>query len=138
MIRSAPLALMVCLVIGSFASAEEPKKPQWQRMLNSEDAKKAKNLQSQILRLESLGNQPEAAKVAEELLVFREQKQGTDHYEVTDARLRLSDLQKELTAEEVAQLRRAGQFHKIASNLDDKSKHAEAHPLYQKALVLQR
>src|SRR5271165_5188905 len=61
-------------------------KPPWQRLLQGEDAKKAKELKERITKLSEAGRFQDALKAAEELAELRSTIQGADHYEAVSAR----------------------------------------------------
>src|SRR5438445_657698 len=99
------------VIVGMSSAADEPKpdagKPQYQRMLSGDEAKKAAGLEQRMTFLENLGKRPEALKAAEELLALRTRLQGENHWQVRDARLRADDLRRPLTAEQQGKLAEA-------------------------------
>src|SRR5436305_11393078 len=64
---------------------ELAKKPQYERMLKGEDAKKAVELQAKIIKAEEAEARKQALTFADELLFLRSRAQGEDHWEVRDA-----------------------------------------------------
>src|SRR5690349_8254956 len=82
-------ALVVC--------AQDPKKddlskfPQVQRPLLGDDAKKAVELQKQIVDAEKASKRAEALKRAEELLVLRTRVQGAEHWETRDVKFLVAE-----------------------------------------------
>lgn len=91
------LVLLGC-ALASFVVADDPKqaelakKPQWQRLLTGEDAKRAADLNKRIVELGEKDIYPEAIEKAEELLALRTKAQGDDHFEVATVRHGLSEL----------------------------------------------
>jgi hypothetical protein len=68
-------ALLVVLtgVLGAKEPADKEKvvKPQWQRLLQGEDAKKAEDYEKKLTELEDAGQYAEALKVTEDLVELR-------------------------------------------------------------------
>jgi serine/threonine protein kinase/tetratricopeptide (TPR) repeat protein len=69
-------------------SGPDAAKPPWQRVLKGEVAKRATELDQQIVDLEKHGSFAEAIVPAHELLTIRSRVQGDDHWETVNARFR--------------------------------------------------
>ncbi|MFO0879969.1 MAG: hypothetical protein U0840_21700 [Gemmataceae bacterium] len=69
------------------SQAELASKPLYERVLNKADASKAAELVQHWDKCMDTEDWAEARMVAQALIDFRTQKQGADHWEVTDARL---------------------------------------------------
>jgi tetratricopeptide (TPR) repeat protein len=120
--------LMVC--------AEEPKakkgpRPQYERMLQGDDAKKAAELQNKIAGLEAAGKRDEMLKAAEGLLDLRRTIQGDDHWETIDAGVAVTGLRQPRTPEQVKALAEAGRLNAQVISLYQQGKTTEAVPLAQ-------
>src|SRR5262245_35461646 len=78
-----PLALGLCALATGQSSerGQQPRepKPQWQRLLTGDDAKKATDLKKRIKELDDADKRDEALKLAKELLALRIEWQGEDH-----------------------------------------------------------
>ena len=72
------VSVAVLLLLGLAVLADEPKKPQWRRVLEGDDAKTAAKLRQQIEELAGKDNYAGAIKTAEEFLELRTQRQGEE------------------------------------------------------------
>jgi CHAT domain-containing protein len=137
------LRMLIVVLLGlsliALAFADEPK-PQWQRMLTGDHAKKADELEKQIAKLEVAENYAEAISLQEELLALRTKVQGADHWETVDATSYLVALKKvaALPEEKRAEWRKGVQAEGDAIQLEQKGQFARALPLKQKLLDMCR
>jgi hypothetical protein len=81
---------LTVLLLPPFLRADEPEKkadtkPPYLRLLQGDDARKAAELEKRIAELEAAGRYNEAIRAAEELLAFRQEAQGKDHWQALDA-----------------------------------------------------
>jgi hypothetical protein len=134
MLRMLIVALLGVAII-AVAFADEPK-PQWQRLLTGDDAKKAAELQKRIAELEAADKYSEAISLQEELIALRTKVQGVDHWETVNAKWRLTVLKKVATlpAEQRAGWREAEQRALEAHRLVQNAQYAKALPLAQEWL----
>src|SRR5262249_16275231 len=111
-------------------------KPQWQRLLTGDDAKKATDLQKQMRERENADAYPEAIQAAEQLFGLRTKVQGADHWETVDQKWKVATLKKvaNLTEERRAGWRKASQGAAEASRLEQQAQYAKALPLHQERL----
>src|SRR5208282_3151778 len=91
------LVVLLGLSVALAARADEPK-PQWQRLLTGDDARKAAELKKQLAALQAARRWPEAIRLREEYVALRTKVQGADHWQTIDARWEL------LTARKLAAL----------------------------------
>ncbi len=68
------------------AAAPPVSKPQWQRMLQGDDARQAADMDKQLARLQAASKFEEALKVAQALAELRRKVQGEDHWQAVNAR----------------------------------------------------
>jgi CHAT domain-containing protein/tetratricopeptide (TPR) repeat protein len=125
--------LAMSLIPATFA--DEPK-PQWQRMLTGEDAKKAQALQKRFEEFADADNFPEAIQTAESLLELRTKLQGADHWETVNQKWAVAALRKvaALSKEKRAGWRKAAEGDSQAGRLEEKAQHAKATSLRQERL----
>lgn len=90
---------------------ELAKLPMYERLLEGDDAQKAEELKQSCEDSAKAENWSEAQKFAQELHDLRIAKQGSDHYEVTDAKQMLHrlDVLSKLTLDERTELAAANQ-----------------------------
>ncbi|HET6884276.1 MAG TPA: tetratricopeptide repeat protein [Pirellulales bacterium] len=133
-----PIAYVIWLVIfgRALVLADEPTpalsdKPQWQRMLQGEDAKRAAELQKRISAAEQSDHYDEAITLHEELLALRRAAQGADHWEVMDQTWNLDATRTvaALPAERRAAWRKAVHGLSEVRKLYAKGQYAKAQPL---------
>lgn len=137
---------LVLLICNSIIAQEPPaKRPMHERVLAGENLKRADALESRLstaLQLAGLlggSTSPEAVKVAQELLDFRQEKQGADHWQVRDARQRLAELKRPpLSAEQKKRLDQAQSLTVKYRELFDKGQYTQAVPLAEAALAGKR
>ncbi len=131
---------LMSLVIASMAivAADEPKtateeKPQWQRLLEGDDAKKAAGLQKKIVAAEQAGQYDDAKSLRKELLALRTTAQGADHWETLNEKWELDAACKFAAAsvERRVGLQKALQGVIDAQQLEAKGLYAQAEPLWQ-------
>jgi CHAT domain-containing protein len=116
--------------------ADEPK-PQWQRMLTGEDAKKAAELEKRTQDFLVLGNHLEAIRLQEELLALRTKVQGADHWETVDQKWNLMFLKilVALPREKRTTLNKAFEGMVVAADrLEKQAQFASAMPFLQEGL----
>jgi tetratricopeptide (TPR) repeat protein len=134
--RRINVVLLALVLTGtSLAVAEEPP---YKRLLQADDAKKAAALQEQVSKLVAAAKFGEAVKPAEELLALRQRAQGDGHWETVDAARLVKTLHQaaDLAAGQRAALVEAQALTAKARAFDGQSKHAEAEPLFRKALTI--
>lgn len=125
------LLALLWLLCASCAVAEEPdirtNRPQYERMLTGETARQANVLERRIRDLAARNQYPEAIKFAEEVLELRTGAQGSDHWQVHDARYQLSELRRSpLSSRQFQQLEEGRQLNARATALHRQSKDQEA------------
>src|SRR5262245_44671976 len=111
----------------------DAKRPQYERMLQDEDAKRAAELSEKIAKAEAADQYDEAIRYLEELLELRTKVQGADHWEAVDERWGLQIRRK------VAQLapeRRAGWREAVAGEYEAHRLFSQGHP--ERAELLER
>jgi len=84
------VALLALFLVG-VARGDDPKpksapKPQWQRLLRGDDARKAADLGKRIAELEAADKYTEAIRLREELLALRTRVQGADHWQTVEGK----------------------------------------------------
>jgi tetratricopeptide (TPR) repeat protein len=131
-----PVALVMLL------SAEEPvpQKPPWQRLLQGDDARKARTLDERLQELQEAGKFEEALAVAEELAALRVRVQGADHWQAVDARYTTEALRKAIRAGKDDRADYAASFasERRADALVRTARYREAQPLFDKVLAIRR
>jgi tetratricopeptide (TPR) repeat protein len=133
------LRMLIVAVLGlsllEVAFADEPK-PQWQRMLTGDDAKKADELQKRIAELEAADKYAAAIQPREELLALRKKLQGDDHWETLIEKWTLVALKKvaALPEEKRSVWRKTLHGANEAGLLEQKAQHFKALPLRQECL----
>jgi CHAT domain-containing protein len=138
MVRHICLACSFGLILCAGAQPDDPQsktepKPQWQRMLTGEDARKAAELQKRIADLEAADKYAEAIQLREELIALRTKVQGVDHWETVNERWALTALKKVavLPKENRADWRKAVEEDEEGRRLEQKAHYANALPLRQ-------
>jgi tetratricopeptide (TPR) repeat protein len=123
------------LVLAAVAQGDDPK-PQWQRLLTGDDARKAVDLEKRIVELEAGDNYAEARRLREELLALRTRGQGADHWQVVSAKWALAATTKvaALPAEKRAGWRQADIGQATAGRLEQQAQYGKALPLWQERL----
>jgi len=137
MLLVALLGLSLTVVV----RADDPKpktdpKPQWQRLLTGDDARKAADLEKRAEELEKADRYAEAIMTAEELLALRTKVQGADHWETVDQKWELAALKQVAALSEEKRLGwwKADQGAAKAEGLEQKAQYARALPLRQNRL----
>ncbi len=112
------------------------KKPQWQRMLEGDDATAAAELQKKVNDSEQKDAYDSAIESAKALLAIRQRIQGQDHYETANAKVQLQVLSKisALSSAEREQWRQAVQSASQAKELESNLKYLEAIPIWEAAV----
>ncbi len=129
--------LTLALIADDPKQAELAKKPQYERLLKGEDAKKEEELNKKIDAAEATGSQDEAIKLQEEVIALRTRVQGADHWEVINQQVSLKTL-RSLDADGRRQQQIAVQANREGVQLNAKGRYAEAQTLLQKALEIRR
>jgi tetratricopeptide (TPR) repeat protein len=127
--------LLLVLVGANLAGAEEPP---YKRLLQGDDAKKAKALSKRIEELWATGKFGEAVAAAEEELALRRRVQGEAHWEAADAVRRADTLRQaaRLPPTQQKTLAEVPRTEAKARELDAQGKYAQAEPLYRKVLAV--
>ncbi len=138
MARHVVYLMSLAIVFTVPAAADEPKtpeeeKPQWQRMLHGDDARKAADLQERIIAAEQADRYGEAIRLHEELLALRTKVQGADHWETVNrnAELHRARSVAALSTEGRANWRKSLEDHDEAKQLEAKNQYAKAQPLWE-------
>jgi tetratricopeptide (TPR) repeat protein len=137
MLLVALLGLSLAAVVR--ADDSKPKadaKPQWQRLLTGDDARKAADLDKRIYPLMSADRYADAIATAEELVALRTKLQGADHWQTVNRKWWLAMLKKVAALPED---KRRGWWKALegaaeASDLEQKAQYARALPLRQERL----
>jgi tetratricopeptide (TPR) repeat protein len=136
MSRHYVLLASLSLAFAPFAAAEEATpapqdKPQWQRMLQGDDAKQAAELLQRSVEAERADRFQEAIEHAEALVALRARAQGDDHWETTGAKRLVVYTRKlaGLSADERADWRRALKQAQEADQLQTQRQYARSHAL---------
>ncbi|HEX5273609.1 MAG TPA: tetratricopeptide repeat protein, partial [Gemmataceae bacterium] len=113
----------------------EPK-PQWQRLLTGDDARKVAALEKRVEDRERADRYAEAVPIAEELLALRTRLQGADHWQTADQKWWLAELKKvaALPADKRLAWRKAAEGDAEGTRLLYKGQYATALPLKQERL----
>jgi tetratricopeptide (TPR) repeat protein len=135
------LACLVGMPAGRMAAAEPARvKPPWQRLLQGEDARKAKELEKRVGALQEAGKFEEALPLAQELAELRGRVQGTDHWQAIDARQTVEGLRRVLRLDQQSRATYKASFalDRQADALANKGQQREALPLREKVLAARR
>jgi tetratricopeptide (TPR) repeat protein len=138
------LLVLLSLSVACVALAQEPKaedlskKPPYERLLKGDDLKKAERFKKQIDELTKAEKYVEAKKAAQELIEFRTQRQGADHYEVTDARVRLDAIEiiRKLSPIDREKLQEVGRQYQQMTALNQQGQFAAAARIGEQALSI--
>jgi CHAT domain-containing protein/tetratricopeptide (TPR) repeat protein len=135
------LAALVGLFPSVFVRADDPPpkadaKPQWQRLLTGDDARKAADLEKRIAELEGAGREADAVRAAEDLLVLRTRVQGADHWQAVTQKWELVTMKKvaALPAEKRRGWQEAAKGDEEAGRLEEGGEYAKALPLARERL----
>jgi tetratricopeptide (TPR) repeat protein len=130
-----PLIALLALSLLAPAFADDPK-PQWQRMLTGDDAKKAAELEKRIAEFGTADKYADAIRLQGELLAMRTQVQGADHWETVNEKWALTALKKvaALPSEDRAGWRRICEAVWEADRLMRKADFVKAMPLFREWL----
>jgi CHAT domain-containing protein/tetratricopeptide (TPR) repeat protein len=130
---------------GAAIRADAPKqdaagKPPWQRLLQGEDARRAKELEERLGKAQEAGKFENALEAAEALARLRERAQGKDHWEAVTARWDAAAVRAALRQgpEGRADFARLAALSRQAEALRIKGRYREAQPLEQEALDIRR
>jgi CHAT domain-containing protein/tetratricopeptide (TPR) repeat protein len=140
MLRMPMLALLglslTCLVWADDPRPKAEPKPQWQRLLTGDDAKKANELAQQVILLSYKDQFAEAIEAAEEFVALRTKLQGADHWQVAKAKSWLAAMRKiaALPQEKRAGWPKSLQARVQAQKLQQQGQFATALPLWQQRL----
>jgi tetratricopeptide (TPR) repeat protein len=127
--------LLLVLVGANLAGAEEPP---YKRLLQGDDAKKAKVLSKRIEELWAACKFGEAVAPAEEELALRHRVQGEAHWEAADAARRVQTLRRavRLPAAQQQALADVPRTAAKAEELHNQGKYAQAESLFRQALAV--
>jgi CHAT domain-containing protein/tetratricopeptide (TPR) repeat protein len=119
---------------GGAARAEEA--PPWQRVLAAEDSRRVEELEKKIAALSQAGKYDEAQAPAREVLDIRTRVQGADHWQTSDAKRSLRDLQRlaALPPDAQAECAAALKDDEAARQLVEQGRSAQALPSLKRAL----
>jgi tetratricopeptide (TPR) repeat protein len=117
-----------------------PSRPQWQRLLQGDDARKAEELQKRFDTLLPAGKFDEALASAEELARLRQDRQGKEHWQAVNARFAVEALRLALRSSKKNQDDYAASFdwQSRADSLRQKGRHREALPLLEQVRAIYR
>src|SRR5262249_31068041 len=90
-VRRIALGLLAMVAVASIQAADPPEKT---RNLTEEEQKEVARLGDEVERHSGAGKFEEAAKTAKQIVEYRAQRQGPEHWEVIDARLELEHCQR--------------------------------------------
>jgi len=151
---TAPSLCLLVLFIASAVSGQTPAPPAAQttsarqaqtpapelRPLTGDDEKRARRLAEQIAQATNADRWDEAIARAEELLGLRERVQGPKHFETVSAQWRLKALRRvaPMPHEDRVAYQSARTMAKQAQTLLSQGKYAQAQPLFEKALEIDR
>jgi tetratricopeptide (TPR) repeat protein len=115
-------------------------KPPWQRLLQGEDVRQAKELEERLGKALEAGQWKDALQAAEALARLRERAQGKDHWEAVSARWEAEAVRRVLRQgpEGRADFARLTALDRQGEALEAKGRYREAQPLYQQALDIRR
>src|SRR5262245_61493392 len=123
------------LVLAWTSNAEEPQpkadvKTPLQRLLQGDDARKARELQKRVEELAEADKYADALAAAKDLLALRERLQGAEYWEAMDARLQTKTLERRsaFNAQQQAEFRRFQKALGDANDLLAKGRYAQAQP----------
>ncbi|MCE9531628.1 MAG: tetratricopeptide repeat protein [Planctomycetes bacterium] len=130
-----PMSLLILSIV-TIGTAEEPKaktdaKPQYERMLKGEDAKKFQELWAKVSAHQRAGRTDDLLKALDEVVALRSRVQGPDHWETIKLKW-LVDRERKiatLPAEKQAGWRNALADNRRAADLESKGRYAQALPL---------
>jgi tetratricopeptide (TPR) repeat protein len=122
------------------AKAATAPKPPWQRLLQGEDARRAAELEAQLLKLTESGELAGALKVAEDLEALRVKLQGADHYDTVNIRWYADALRQVMKQGKEAQADYASvaALKRRADDAKAKGQYAQEEPLREKVLAIYR
>jgi tetratricopeptide (TPR) repeat protein len=136
------IAALMKGVEGGCLRGEPPasSRPPWQRLLQGDDAKKARELDQQVYRLSKAGKLAEALESAEAVARLRQERQGQDHWQAVDARLDAEVLRRVLRSDRKDQEEYAALFQvrDKADSLEQQERFREALPLRERIRALRR
>jgi tetratricopeptide (TPR) repeat protein len=134
---------LIAVLLAAGLRAEEPAKktdtakPQWQRLLQGGDAKKAAEQEKKLAQLQEAGQFAEALKIAEALTELRAKVQGADHWEAVNARFAVEAVRRVQKAkkEEQQGYSRALVMQREAEAWFAKGRYGEAQSLFEQVLA---
>jgi tetratricopeptide (TPR) repeat protein len=134
------LGYLAVMLPGGAAGAGPQPKPPWQRLLQGDDAKKARELDLRLGWLAAAGKFEEALPVAQELAELRGRLQGADHWEAVNARQAVEAMRRALRQAKDARQEYAASFawQRAANTLVGRAQYREAQPLLEKVLAARR
>jgi CHAT domain-containing protein/tetratricopeptide (TPR) repeat protein len=124
------------------ARAEEPSPEDapYKHVLTGDDAKRVAELKGKVHELQVAGKFAEAQEPAREIVAIRTRVQGARHWQTKAAEREVETLKQiaALPAQEQAEFASAIKADAEAGQLSAKGRHAQAQPLYEKALDVRR
>jgi len=110
------------------------------RKLTGDDAKRAEELDKATEAAQTADCWDEAIAKADELLALRVRAQGPKHFETVNAEWRLNTLRRTapMSKEDRVAYRSANTMNEHGETFTAQRKHAQAQPLYEKALQIRR
>lgn len=137
LIAMALLTVSVCSPVWADEPKAAPKRdprPQHERLLKGEDAKKAVEMENTIRSLRDARKFDEALELAKKLTDFRARLQGEDHWEVMNAKGLVREFSRpRLTADQLRRFDEARAWNKQAIALHSRGDTREAIPLAERA-----
>jgi CHAT domain-containing protein/tetratricopeptide (TPR) repeat protein len=141
MLLAAAALAWITLPGGMPRGADEPaSKPPWQRLLQGDEARKAAQQEKELAQLQETGKFADVLPLAEALAKRRAAMQGTDHWEVVNARWKVKALRRVLRQEAQTRQQWAGIYtaQRQAEALIAKARYKEAQPLREQILAIHR
>jgi tetratricopeptide (TPR) repeat protein len=133
------LIVLLSLSVPLAARADDPK-PQWQRLLTGNDARKAWQIKKQLVALQAARKFPEAIRLREEYVALRTKVQGADHWQTIEEQWALVTARKyaALPAQKLTDWDARQKDQIEAERLEAQGKYAGALHLREQRLALCR
>ncbi len=134
------ITLSLTLIAQDTKQDELKKKPQYERLLKGDDAKKAEELEKRIEELEATDEYASAIQSTKELLALRRSIIGDDHYKTIDSAQHLEALNKisALDKKERISWRTVTGQWSTAKLLESNARYSEAAPIRTQILDINR
>jgi tetratricopeptide (TPR) repeat protein len=132
------VAALAGMLTGPMAAEPAPPKPPWQRLLQGDDARHARELEQRLLPLLEAGKFEEALPVAQKLAQLRERLHGADHWEAVNARQAVEVVRRALRQVKGRREEYAASYawERQADAFVKRARYPEAQPLLEKALAI--